>query len=191
MSAEKIGPRIILLNGVGSAGKSSIAKALQAIASRPFLHVQMDSFLDMLPAALENHPDTFTYRQVTAETGTEVVIATGPLGDQVLRGMRCAVRAMAEQGLNLIVDDVLMGRDDPGVREYRDLLSAFAVDMVGVFARLETLEERERQRGDRLIGLARWQYERVHNAMSYDLEVHTDDHSPAIIAEQIRQSLGL
>jgi chloramphenicol 3-O-phosphotransferase len=33
--------RIVVLNGVGSAGKSSIAKALQAITRDVFLHVQM------------------------------------------------------------------------------------------------------------------------------------------------------
>lgn len=41
-------PRIIILNGAGSAGKSSIAKALQAITNEPFLHVAMDDFLDIL-----------------------------------------------------------------------------------------------------------------------------------------------
>jgi chloramphenicol 3-O phosphotransferase len=40
---------IIILNGVGSAGKSSIARALQDIAMQPYLHVPMDAFLDMLP----------------------------------------------------------------------------------------------------------------------------------------------
>ena len=43
--------RVVLLNGAGSAGKSSIARALQAIAGRPLLHVQMDAFFDMLPPA--------------------------------------------------------------------------------------------------------------------------------------------
>ncbi|GHD58475.1 hypothetical protein GCM10017083_41490 [Thalassobaculum fulvum] len=43
--------RIVLLNGAGSAGKSSIARALQAIAATPLLHMQMDAFLEMLPAA--------------------------------------------------------------------------------------------------------------------------------------------
>ncbi|MGH6929884.1 MAG: phosphotransferase-like protein, partial [Dongiaceae bacterium] len=33
--------RIVLLNGAGSVGKSSIARALQTIATEPFLHVQM------------------------------------------------------------------------------------------------------------------------------------------------------
>jgi len=47
--------KIVLLNGVGSAGKSSIAKALQAITVEPFLHVQMDAFLKMLPEPLQEH----------------------------------------------------------------------------------------------------------------------------------------
>ena len=56
--------RIVLLNGVGSAGKSSIAKALQAITREPFLHVQMDSFLEMLPDASWDHPDGITFETV-------------------------------------------------------------------------------------------------------------------------------
>ncbi len=53
--------RIVLLNGAGSAGKTSIALALQAIAEQPFLHVQMDIFIDMLPEHLQDHPDGFAY----------------------------------------------------------------------------------------------------------------------------------
>jgi len=49
--------RIILLNGAGSAGKSSIAKALQTLTEAPFLHVQMDTFLDMMPEPLQTHQD--------------------------------------------------------------------------------------------------------------------------------------
>ena len=45
-------PQVIILNGIGSVGKSSMAKALQAITSKPFLHVAMDAFLDMLPENL-------------------------------------------------------------------------------------------------------------------------------------------
>ncbi|HEV2506202.1 MAG TPA: hypothetical protein VGV39_24215 [Mesorhizobium sp.] len=49
--------RIVLLNGVGSAGKTSIAKALQTLTRTPFLHVQMDTFLEMMPETLHAHPD--------------------------------------------------------------------------------------------------------------------------------------
>jgi chloramphenicol 3-O phosphotransferase len=41
---------VIILNGVGSVGKSAAARALRAIAARPFLHVAMDAFIGMLPA---------------------------------------------------------------------------------------------------------------------------------------------
>lgn len=49
-------PRIIVLNGVGSVGKSSTAKALQRIAKEPFLHVQGDALLDMIAPRLWGAP---------------------------------------------------------------------------------------------------------------------------------------
>jgi chloramphenicol 3-O phosphotransferase len=60
-----------------------------------------------------------------------------------------------------------------------------------VHAPLNVLEERERQRGDRLIGLARWQYDRVHEGMTYDLEVDTASVSALECAELIRQKFRL
>jgi chloramphenicol 3-O phosphotransferase len=105
--------------------------------------------------------------------------------------MRHAVHALAAQGLDLVVDDVLMGGSDPGVSEYADLLSEFSFFRVGVFASLETLEMREKQRGDRMLGLARWQFDRVHSGMEYDFEVQTDTISPAAIAEAICKKLDI
>ena len=184
-------PYVILLNGVGSAGKSSIARALQGRVQTPLLHVQMDVFLDMLPAALQEHPSTFTYAQIVRDGFYEVEIAEGAVGKQLLQGMRCAVKAMAETGCSLVVDDVLIGASDPGFDDYRRLLVPFSFRTVGVFASLETLERREKERGDRLQGLARWQYTRVHNDISYDLVVNSDNFSPPEIADQIIQAFGL
>ncbi len=180
--------RIVLLNGVGSAGKSSIAKALQAITSEPFLHVQMDAFLDMLPEAYQDHPDAFTYETVHEDGKPLVVIGAGPVGDRLMRGMRHAIAALAAQGNNLIVDDVLTS----GIaEEYSAVLAPFQVFMVGVFAPLEVLEARERERGDRMIGLARWQYARVHKGMKYDIEVDTSTAGPEECARLIKDRLGL
>jgi chloramphenicol 3-O phosphotransferase len=53
---------VVILNGVGSSGKSSIARALQDILDEPYLHVQMDAFLDMLPERLEDDDRAFSYR---------------------------------------------------------------------------------------------------------------------------------
>ena len=180
--------RIVLLNGVGSAGKSSIAKALQTMTAEPFLHVQMDVFLEMLPEACQDHPDGFSYEVLHEDGRPLVAIKTGPVGERTLRGMRHAIAAMAQQGNNLIVDDVLLGREKA---EYRKLLAAFEVFLVGVFAPLDILEARERRRGDRLIGLARWQFDRVHKDMEYDLEVDTSSASPMQCADMIRSRFRL
>src|SRR4051794_16076598 len=104
--------RIILLNGVGSAGKTSIAKALQSIAADPFLHVQMDTFMAMLPEAWQEHPEAFGFETVQENGRPSVVITTGPVGERTLRGMRRTIVAMAEEGNDLIVDEVLSGQKD-------------------------------------------------------------------------------
>jgi chloramphenicol 3-O phosphotransferase len=167
--------QIILLNGVGSSGKSSIAKQLQKIAGKPFLHVQMDDFCAMLPEALQDHPDGFAFEETSENGKPLVVIKTGPVGTRAMRGMRHAIAAMAAQGNNLIVDDVMLDNEQ---EEYATLLSDFQIYFVGVFAPLDVLEARERERGDRMIGLARWQYDRVHRGKKYDLEIDSGSLGP-------------
>ena len=179
---------IVLLNGVGSAGKSSIAKALQTITTKPFLHVQMDAFIEMLPNDLQEGSDGFSYETVHKDGNPLVVIKTGPVGARTLRGMRHAIAALAGQGNNLIVDDVLCDGEMP---EYRVLLSEFDLCLVGVFAPLDVIEARERARGDRLIGLARWQYDRVHKDIDYDLIVDTSVTTPAECARLIQEKFQL
>jgi len=180
--------KIVLLNGVGSAGKGSIAKALQAMTREPFLHVQMDAFLDMLPEASWGQADWITFETIEEDGKPSVVITSGPAAERAMRGMRRAVAAMAAQGNNLLVDEVLLGSEKA---EYAQLLAAFELFLVGVFAPLEVLEARERQRGDRMIGLARWQYDRVHKNLTYDLEVDTSRATPMECANLIKQKFGL
>jgi chloramphenicol 3-O phosphotransferase len=180
--------KIVLLNGVGSAGKSSIARALQTITATPFLHVQMDAFIDMLPEALQDHADGFSFETVLEDGKPSVVIRSGPVGARAMRGMRHAIAAMAGQGNNLIVDDVIF---NDGIAEYRGLLSAFDLHVVGVIAPLEVLEAREAARADRLPGLARWQYPRVHKGVDYDLDVDTSQLTPLECARRIQEKFGL
>ena len=180
--------KIILLNGVGSAGKSSIAKALQTLTAEPFLHVQMDAFIEMLPEALQDHEDGFSYETAADGDKPSVVVKTGVAGARALRGMRHAIAAMAGQGNNLIVDDVLCDGEMP---EYLEVLAAFDLRLVGVLAPLEVLEAREVQRADRLPGLARWQYGRVHKGIRYDLEVDTSELTPPECARRIQEKFRL
>lgn len=177
-----MGARIVLLNGVGSAGKSSIARALQAIATAPFLHVQMDSFLDMLPAAYLNHPDGLVFTPRETPEGPEVAISGGPVLARVMHGMRLSIAALAAAGNNLIVDDVMFGEQ---AAEYDRLLAGFDVMHVGILAPLDVLEAREQARGDRMPGLARWQFPRVHAGRRYDLELDSSTMPPEDCARRI------
>jgi chloramphenicol 3-O phosphotransferase len=180
--------RIVILNGVGSAGKSSIARALQTMTAEPFLHLQMDVFIEMLPEVLQDHADGISYETVRVDGQPSVAIRTGAVGARALRGMRHAVVAMAQQGNNLIVDDVLCNGEMP---EYLELLSTFDIHLVGVFAPLNVLEARENLRADRLPGQARWQYEHVHKDVKYDLEIDTSILTPLECARRIQEKFQL
>jgi chloramphenicol 3-O phosphotransferase len=182
-------PQIIILNGIGSVGKTSTAKALQAITSKPFLHVAMDAFLDMLPEKFLAHPDGLLFEAAQDNGKPVIAIKTGPILEAAMRGMRHAVAAMAAQGNNLIVDEVMT--EARKVQAYRDILRPFDLRLVGLFAPLDVLESRERARGDREIGLARWQYGRVHRDIAYDFEVDTTTASPETCARLIRDRFGL
>jgi len=105
-----------------------------------------------MPHASFEHPDGVTFETIEEDGHPSVVIHTGPVAERVFRGMRHAVAAMAAEGNNLIVDDVLLEGEK---QEYPALLAPFELHLVGVFAPLAVLEARERARGDRMIGLAR------------------------------------
>ena len=175
--------QVVILNGVGSVGKSSTAQALQEIAARPFLHVSMDSFIDMLPARTFGHSDGLTFETIEEEGKPSVVIRSGKIVARAMHGMHHAIAALAGQGNDIVVDDVMMGEGEGD--EYRRLLSKFGLRMVGLFAPLDVLEARERGRGDRMIGLARWQFPRVHRGLSYDLEIETSATTPLENAQRI------
>lgn len=161
---------VVLLNGASSAGKSSTARALQRIARRPFFHVGMDDFLAMTPVASRVDPDGLAFDPVHAPgEQPELAIRMGRHARAVLHAMRRAVAAMADDGLDLIVDEVLDGGE--GEADYRALLARHRLLLVALDAPVTLLEAREAARGDRLAGQARWQAGRVHAGRRYDLRV--------------------
>lgn len=179
---------VILLNGVGSAGKSSISKALQETTLEPFLHVQMDAFFEMLPAGLIGHPDGVQFIPVDSDGPSEVAIRSGPAAAKLFAAIPASVAALAAAGNNLIVDDVIL-RD--GMAEYKRAFASFRFLTVGIHAPLAVLEAREAARGDRRIGLARWQFPRVHTGKTYDLDIDTLENSPQDCARLICTTFGL
>lgn len=180
---------IVVLNGSSSVGKTSTARALQRIARDHFLHVQMDAFLEMMPERIwtEDGGIAFDQRQVAGHT--EVEIATGPKFEKVMQGMRQSVAALADAGNNCIVDDVMLGAEDQ--QAYRETMGENALFFVGLHAPLAVIAEREKARGDRMLGLARWQIERVHAGREYQAEVDMEELSPEEAAVKIAERLGI
>jgi chloramphenicol 3-O phosphotransferase len=179
--AEALDPgqtQVIVLNGMSSVGKSSVAKAVQRIAQKPFLHVQIDDFLTMLPPRAIEHEDGLVFHRIDSKN---IDVQFGPIVTRALEGMRYAIAAMAERGNHMIVDDVFFDSEDT---EYRQLLRQFDLRLIGLFAPLDVVRNRELARGDREIGLAQGQFERVHNGRTYDLEVDTSQAPPDAIARK-------
>lgn len=181
--------KVIVLNGTSSVGKTSAARAFQKIAREHFLHVQMDAFMEMLPERIWQEPDGISFVQRDIEGSLEVEITTGPAFERVMEGMRQSIAALAAAGNNCIVDDVMLQRTDQ--RSYRDCICTGTLQFVGLHAPLETLEGREAARGDRMPGLARWQFERVHRGMQYDLEIEVGELSSEAVALSIAEGLGI
>jgi len=170
-------PHVILLNGVSSAGKSSIARVLQRRLDRPYLHVCIDTFEEMIPE----------------RRGEGGEFARRTVFDNMLSGFHHSLAALARCGNNLIVDHVMIEDDEhPNwVRECLTQLEPNDVFIVGVHCSLEELERREGERGDRPAGLARWQYPRFHVRITYDFEVDTSLTSAEECARQIAEALPL
>ena len=164
---------VIFLNGTSSSGKSTIAKGLQKSLGEPYLYVSVDGFLHQLPDA--NLADN---KYLSGALPT------------LLASFDASNAAIARAGNNVIIDHVLQEPSwvAPCVKAFEDLQVVF----VGVRCSLDVLESREKDRGDRQVGMARYQYDRVHSHDTYDVEVDTSkvsvDECVSTIREYVQSS---
>lgn len=148
-----------------------------------------------MPPRYQDHPDGLSYERGEVHGHPTIFVKTGAVAERAFSGMRHAAAAMAGQGNNLLIDEVFFGDRDNRfcnpVAEYRRLLAPYDLKMVGVFAPLDVIEAREAARGDRMIGMARWQFDEVHQGMHYALEVDSAAATPEDCAQQIKAAFGL
>ncbi len=150
---------IIFLNGTSSSGKTTLAKALQENLSEPYMYVSIDNFFHMYSDRVLNP---------TNRKGVQVLEQLVPA---ILSGLHRTVAALAQAGNNVLVDHLL--QEERSLQECVERWAGCDVLFVGVKCPLEIVEQRERERGDRNIGTARYQIERVHRHDLYDLEIDT------------------
>jgi chloramphenicol 3-O phosphotransferase len=175
MTKESV--QIIYLNGPSSSGKTTLAKALQHAFEEPFLHVGIDKIIGWMPEKVNNWtggdaPLGYSWKQGIDESGNPIQeLQIGPYAKKIAKTFQEVVLLLAEMGHNLIIDDVSFGKSQ--VDEWKELLKNFKVLWVGVNAPLAILEQREKERGNRIIGSARGQFHGVHAGATYDLEIDT------------------
>ena len=134
----------------------------------------IDTVVFALPPAYLNPPGwAEVFRYVPAEPGSDAPfrIETGELGHRLVEGMHRMVAALADAGLSVIVDHVLL--EPEWLPDLATRLAAHEVLFVGVRCPLNVVVAREAARKDRTIGQAAAHFDRVHVAGGYDLEVDT------------------
>jgi len=172
---------VIFLNGASSAGKTSIARCLQRLLPEPAVVVGIDTLLQSIPPQLFGHERGITFLDGGG-------IETGETFEALGAAWRQAVAELARHHRPVVVDEVLLDGADAQTR-WRATLGDLAVLWVGVRCDPDVASARELARGDRTIGLARWQSERVHSGVGYDLEVDTTSHEAIDCARAIVAAL--
>jgi chloramphenicol 3-O phosphotransferase len=196
-------PDLIYVNGPSSSGKTTLCRALQAAILEPFLCVGFDDFIFMsarryylgADTSAQTGTDDFTAQGVEmvttspADAPVSVKAIFGPVFRRLIDAMPAAVRALVDGGNRVIFDDVLHDRQMHDNR--RHAFEGIDIFTVGVVCDVEVLEERERSRGDRVIGRARGLAEVVHSFSTYDVVVDTGAADADTCVAQILAALSV
>ena len=177
----------IVLNGTSCSGKSSIAAALQELWPGPLQVTGIDTFLTAQSERFFAFDGRlvagFSWVPVTIDGQSAFDVVPGPLGLGMIRASHAYWAACAGAGLDQVIDDVWLVPDQPA--GLQDALRAANTLWVGVHCPLALAEQRERERGDRIVGTVRGQHALVHTFRKYDVDVDTSVATPQQCAEAI------
>lgn len=164
--------RIIFLNGVTSAGKTSIVEAIQERDDIFFYVVANDLFQEMVGEKY--------LRENYWKYLSEVIIM-----------MYHTAKLFSDMGKNVLIDGVLFERDEisPHYQQLLEILKDNPLDVVEVYCPLEICRKRNIIRGDRYESQSDEQYEIMAKNVKYSLRVDTSLHSSAECADIIIKEL--
>ncbi|WP_091790535.1 chloramphenicol phosphotransferase CPT family protein [Paraburkholderia steynii] len=161
----------IVLHGPTSAGKSSLAKALQDSSEIPVFHISLDAFVEMS-------------RRRDMRSDEEL--------NQALRlhhfNLQSTLKRVAASHFEIVLDLVL--RDTTAFEECISALAPRRTYVIGVRCPLDVLEERERHRADRGEGMARSQFGHPAYSRPYSMCLDTSTCSPEEGARRIRSFIN-
>ncbi|MBE5776866.1 MAG: chemotaxis protein [Clostridiales bacterium] len=164
--------RIIFLNGVTSAGKTSIVEALQ------------------------NRDDVFFYvvaNDLFQETVGEKFLRENYwkyLSEAILL-MYHTAKLFSDMGKCVLIDGILVEREElrPHYGQLLEILKDNPLDIVEVYCPLDICRQRNIARGDRYESQSREQHDLMAKDIRYSMRVETHLHTPEECAEKIVQTL--
>ncbi len=147
------GRQVILLNGPSSSGKSTLAKALQALIgeqrSERYEVVSIDDFMTMDPMETIYEEDVYAVS-----------------GDLCRRALE-----ILEAGSGVIIDHVITS--ERIFSQLKEMLYAYPLRLVHLTCQLEVLRKREQARGNRCSGSAEASAEYLFPKEGYDIIIDT------------------
>ena len=160
--------RIIFLNGVTSAGKTSIVEALQERDDIFFYVVANDLFQEMIG-------DKYL-RENYWKYLSEVIIM-----------MYHAAKLYSDMGKNILIDGILVEREEitPHYQQLLEILKNNPLDLVEVYCPLDVCRKRNIMRGDRYESQSDEQHELMAKNIEYTLRVDTSLFSADECADRI------
>lgn len=164
--------RIIFLNGVTSAGKTSIVEALQERDDVFFYVVANDLFQEMVGDKYLRE-DYWKYL-------SEVIIM-----------MYHTAKLYSDMGKNVLIDGILVEREEikPHYQQLLEILKDNPLDIVEVYCPLDICRQRNILRGDRYETQSEEQYALMASDIKYSVKVDTSVHSSEECADIIVRAL--
>lgn len=155
--------RIIILNGPSSSGKSTLSRNLQKIWDTPLYYLSYD--------LCEEHMAPYPHSRRKYEGFPSPV-------EDFLDMMYTSAAAIAKSGRDVVIDNCLFDTEEID-KLAADRLSGIEQLWVRVKLDQDELDRREKARGNRAIGKARWQAEHItpKDDAAYDVIVDTGNPS--------------
>lgn len=170
-------PRVIVVNGGSSSGKSTLTSVLQTTLPGDWLRLGVDVLVEACPPSLLSRQGLDL-----AENGS---VSVGEAFSRVESFWMAGVARMAELGALVLVEDNFVS-GPVAQQRWRQALKDIPTGWVGVRCAAATAASRERHRGDRIAGMAGRQADAVHVGIHYDLEVDTGRSTPTQLGERVR-----
>ena len=182
--------RLVLLVGPSCAGKSTLAKALQAASPTPFVSVSLDGLFASVPDRWGGQgsraSEGFHYEWLSGAEGRHGAIRRigyGDVGWRMLQGMHRAAAAQTEFGIDVVVDDMLL--DERVLVDWREALTDAPTLLVRLTAPSAELLRREAARTvHRTLGLVAGHFD-LHESVAADLLIDTSMTTPDEAARQV------